>query len=221
VAQQVCLLIHGFSGGPHEVEPLARHLEREGYRTRVAILPGHGPDRANLGKVRWREWVDEACAEAAKLQEEAGMFDLVGFSMGGLIAAYLANRYSVRRLVLLNAAVYYLSPTRFVRDLAERLSRRDLLVLSRISSTPLQAVRQFMQLVRNLKPEFGSISVPTLIVQGQQDPVVHPRSANYLYSAIPGEKAVRLYPQARHLICLEPGAELVFRDVSRFLACRD
>lgn len=44
---------------------------------------------------------------------------VIGFSMGGLIAAYLAVNYPVKKLVLLSAAAYYVNPKQLAADIGK------------------------------------------------------------------------------------------------------
>lgn len=213
-----CLLMHGFTGGPYEVMPLAEHLRNQGIHCHVPTLPGHDTDLKGLGVVTWRDWLDAAASEADKLTRQFGEIDVVGFSMGGLISAYLANRFPVRRLVLLNAAVIYLSPYRFISDLAERFRCRDWDHLLRVTHTPLPAAFQFMKLARYTRlRELPRITVPTLIAQGKKDQIVHPRSAEYIYNRIRGERKLIYFPNSRHLICMEQEAPELFAAVEHFL----
>ncbi|WP_243735233.1 alpha/beta hydrolase [Paenibacillus turpanensis] len=215
--QKACLLIHGFTGGPYELHPLASYLGQKGHRCQSVTLPGHEGDLRALRKVHRTEWIQ--CVEEAgkELADQHGEFDLIGFSMGGLLAAYAANRLPVRRLVLVNTAVYYVSPGRFVREAVRQFRDGNLRSLSVKQATPLRAVLQFTQLVRELKPEFPQIRIPTLVVQGEQDQIVHPYSANYIYGRLAGKKQLIWYPRSRHMICLDEEAERLFTDIERFL----
>jgi len=213
---RACLLLHGFTGGPYEVQPLADHLEARGWSCAVPTLPGHDGPLRDLYRTRFEEWVLGAAAAAGELARKHGSFDLVGFSMGGLIAAYLANRFPVRRLALLNAAVHYVSPKRFVRNALNRLRAGEVRELRTKRDTPLGAVIEFTKLVRLLKPEFAKLTTPTFIAQGEQDEVVHPRSAMFIASRVKGEKTLIVYPHSRHMICFEPDAPYVFRHIERF-----
>ncbi|WP_248925560.1 alpha/beta hydrolase [Paenibacillus hamazuiensis] len=219
--QVPCLLLHGFTGGPFEVEPMARYLESFGCACRTPTLPGHDPELKGLKDARWHEWIQAASGEAEYLERQYGTFDLVGFSMGGLIAAYLANRFAVRRLVLLNAAAIYVSPGRFVRELAERTRTWKWSDWSKAKRTPLKATGQFLRLARELRPEFSLVTVPTLVVQGGLDPIVHPRSAQYIFNRLAGEKKLVTFPESKHMICLEPEAERLFELVHQFFRSED
>jgi carboxylesterase len=213
-----CLMLHGFTGGPYEVAPLADYLTQTGVTCHVPVLPGHDPELSTLGQVQSGDWLEAASQEAHTLTQQYGAIDLVGFSMGGLLTAYLANRFPIRRLVLLNAAVFYFSPLRLIKDVIRRFREDDWTVWNRkIKRTPLQATRQFVELNKRLRPELSLITVPTLIAQGERDPIIHPKSATYLYRQLQGEKEIHYYPHTRHMICLEPEAPAVFESVIRFL----
>ncbi|MED4603992.1 alpha/beta fold hydrolase [Paenibacillus validus] len=216
--ERACLLLHGFTGGPYEVQPLADYLQGYGYDCHVPTLPGHDPELLGLAASTWQDWLDAAADEARRLSRHYASVDLIGFSMGGLISAYLANRFPIRRLVLLSAAAIYISPVRFMRDLVDRMRTHDWEHWQRVKRVPLPAAVQFMKLARFAKRhELNRISVPTLIIQGRQDQIVHPRSARYIYNRIQGEKELLYVPKSRHLLCLEPEAAEVFQAVRRFL----
>ncbi|MFC0214721.1 alpha/beta hydrolase [Paenibacillus chartarius] len=213
-----CLLLHGFTGGTDELEPLARELERCGRSCVLPLLPWNGRKLGEGGRVHWKDWVEAAEEEARNLERQQTSFDVVGFSMGGLLAAYMATKYRVRRLVLLNAAVIYISPARFARELTMRLRQGDRGHLEKMGGTPLQATWQFTRLVKHMRPELRKVKVPTLIAQSELDQVVHPFSARYVHSKLQGPKELHTFPRSNHLICQGPDAPELFRVVERFLA---
>ncbi|WP_239551103.1 alpha/beta hydrolase [Paenibacillus elgii] len=215
---RVCLLLHGFTGGPFELEPLADYLRQQGYVCVLPTLPGHDAEMRMMRGVQWQDWLNAVAVEADRLSRQYGAIDVVGFSMGGLLSAYVANRFPVRRLVLLNAAVIYVSPGKFIRNLAQRVRIGLREPWERPKSVSLSAPVQFMKLVRYAKQqELPRISVPTLVVQGKQDQVIHPYSARYIYDRLRGEKELLYMPHSRHMICLEPEAPQLFAAVAGFL----
>ncbi|RKN84108.1 alpha/beta hydrolase [Paenibacillus ginsengarvi] len=217
MSDKVCLGLHGFTGGPFELTPLARYLENAGWTCLLPTLPGHErPD--GLRQVRWNDWLDAAEREAQRLTERYGSFDLVGFSMGGALAAHIASRYPVRRLVLLNAAVIYASPYLLLQDFGSALQAGDWRRYMKIRRTPLRATVQFMRLVRSAKPMWKGIGAPTMIAQSGRDPVVHPHSASVLASLIPSVARVEYFPASKHLICLDREADALFARIGQFLS---
>jgi len=218
---RACLLLHGFTGGPFEVEPLARHLRACGWHCVAPTLPGHGEPLRELKNVRFADWLAAASAEAESLIARYGAIDVVGFSMGGLLAAYVANRYPVRRLALLNAAVYYISPMRFLRNAARQLRSDGLKGLRIKHETPPAAILEFAKLVRTLRPELARVAQPTFIAQSERDEIVHPRSAQYISRAVRGEKEAVSYPNSLHMICGGPDAGQLFIHIEQFFAKGD
>ncbi|KIL39525.1 hypothetical protein SD70_19730 [Gordoniibacillus kamchatkensis] len=214
---KTALLLHGFTGGPYELEPLAAELERTGVRCVLPLLPWNGSQLEKTERVHWSDWVQAAEAEARQLASEAEPFDCIGFSMGGLLAAYIATRYPVRKLVLLNAAVIYVSP-HFARGFAERFRQGDRSHWNKMRGTPFRATWQFTRLVKHLKPELPKVTVPTLIAQSELDQVVHPLSARYLYGKLSGPRELRYFPKSSHMICQGPEAADLCRAVAHFLA---
>jgi carboxylesterase len=212
-----CLLFHGFTGGPFEVLPLSDYLQKKGKTCSVPKLPWHGENMAELESWHWTEWVDSAEKQAHRMTAEYGSFDLVGFSMGGLLSAYLTSRYPVRRLVLINTPVVYVSPGRLLKVIRQDGIYRDRDFFNKLRSTPIRAAWQFTRLVRHLKPELSKVSVPTLIIQSEEDYVVHPLSARYIYRKVGGYRKLTWYPRSNHLICLGEEAAQLFKEVNAFL----
>ena len=109
------LFIHGFTGGTFEVRPFVNYLRmKTDWLISTPTLPGHGV-KLDLRKGSANSWLMEAEIAIRKLQREVDRVIVVGFSMGGLIAMYLALRYRVDKLVLLSAAAKYISPRHLLK----------------------------------------------------------------------------------------------------------
>jgi len=82
--------VHGFSGTPGELRPLAERLARHGYSVEAPLLAGHGGSQDELAAVTWRDWVSSAQQALDALRTRCETVVLIGFSMGGAITLYLA-----------------------------------------------------------------------------------------------------------------------------------
>lgn len=211
------LLFHGFTGDPTDVEPITKMLSSHDWNCSAPVLPGHENGFQNIGVVSWREWLAKAEEEAEALSRRCQSFSVVGFSMGGLLAAYIANRYPVERVVLLNAAVIYLSPLRYLTYFLEKFRSRDLAHFRRAARIPRSAVREFIKLSSALRREFRYVRQPTLICQSGRDQIVHPHSARYLQRVIPGQTTVATFPRSTHVICWDVERLDVVSEVEQFL----
>lgn len=225
---QGCLLLHGFTGNPDEVAPLAKHIqERTDWLIHLPTLPGHEAD-GDLREVTWQDWLQFAEAEFQHLQQKCTSVYVVGFSMGGLIALYLSVKYTVPRLVLLAPALFQLNTPQLLEDfvkifkeyppenpaILDQLERYK----RKITTTPLRAVYQFKKLVKEVTPYIPYVDSPVLIIQGKKDDVVVPDSAKRIYSQVSSEEKELLYlPESKHMLCHDVEKELVFQAVSQFL----
>lgn len=80
----------------------------------MPYLPGHAPsdDIINFTTEKTTELVKAAYHDLASRCDQV---DIIGFSMGGALATYIAGNFSVNKLVLLAPANYYFSPTFGIR----------------------------------------------------------------------------------------------------------
>lgn len=223
-----CLCIHGFTGSPFEVEPLVNYLkERTNWEIAVPTLPGHG-DTLSLKGIDYNKWIEHAEQELKRLIAKCEMVYVIGFSMGGLIASYLAIHYPVTKLVLLSTAAFYINPKQLFFDIGEmvkdafrgRLLQNEMFIRykRKIRATPITATLQFRRLVASIRPVLHQVSIPTLIAQGESDGVVPPKSAQYLYQQI-GTSAKKLIylKDSKHLICHCDERENLFSEILQFL----
>lgn len=223
-----CLCIHGFTGAPYEVAPLVQFLKkRTDWQFAVPTLPGHG-ESLDLKGIRYQDWIDHAETALQGLMETCDTIYIIGFSMGGLIASYLAAHYPVNRLVLLSAAAYYVNPKQLALDIIDmvkdsfrgRIANNELFLRykRKIKETPLTATMQFRTLVTKVRPLLAEISTPTFIAQGECDGIVPPKSARYLYQQIGAEQKKLIYYQnSKHLICHSEERENLFTEIFKFL----
>ncbi|WP_221566844.1 carboxylesterase [Alkalihalobacillus sp. TS-13] len=224
-----CLCLHGFTGSPYEVEPLVHFLkENTDWLVVSPTFPGHDTDNGRMERVTYQDWIQTAEEKLRELQKTCDKIYVVGFSMGGIIAGYLAASNKIDRLVLLSAAAHYVSPSHLAQDIKHML--QDLFkgnlkenemfqrYVRKFRGTPLSMTFQFRSLIRSLRPYLKKVNTPTLIIQGECDGVVPKKSAKYIYNTIRSKNKEIIYlPQSKHIICHDIEQEDVIRHVYRFL----
>lgn len=98
-----CLLLHGFGGSPYDLKPLAQALATDDRTVLAPCLAGHcGESVREMRKASQHEWLEGARGAFERLRKGHRAVDIVGFSLGGLLALDLAKESSVRRVVLIN-----------------------------------------------------------------------------------------------------------------------
>ena len=195
------LLVHGFTGTPHEMEPLADPLAAAGFGVLGLRLPGHGtpePGEPNEWSA-WEEAVHDGFTELATLQPGAHCA-VVGLSMGALLVLELARQRAdaVRSVVALSPAVTLPPAIRGALWLAARTfgerGRRRLLPKGQsdisddsVRAThpksppfPVAAALSFNELRLAVRARVGAVVQPQLIVHSVRDRTCPVAGAHWL-----------------------------------------
>lgn len=218
-----CLLIHGFTGGPFEMQPLADHLQQCNYTTLCPTLSGHGTNKRELARTTWKDWLQSAEDNYLQLARRHSQIVVIGFSMGGLLAVNLAVKYPVSKLVTVSMPIYPLWFKQLARNVVADIKGGNYQHLRKYyansSSTPLKAIINLFSLIRHTKPLLTSLQVPWLILQGLEDDTVHPKSALYIYQQAGSmQKYLKTLPFSGHQVFSSQEKKLVVDYISRFIA---
>jgi carboxylesterase len=216
------LLLHGLTGTPAEVRPIAEALHAAGFAVRAPLLAGHD-DPESLAEHGWRDWY--ATAEAA-LRELAGdgRVVVVGFSMGALLALRLAacRRREVAGVVSISVflelpawqaalarvlAALHRHPLhrRFVGHFPKRAV--DVRVFARgqaspsLRAIPYAAIAGLAELQRDVRGRLGHIVAPLLLMHGRYDHTAPPEGSERVAQAV-ASAAVRrvVLPRSFHIV---------------------
>ncbi|WP_419419656.1 alpha/beta hydrolase [Legionella sp. D16C41] len=104
-AQNALLLLHGFSSTPGVYRFLLPSI-REYYDSLIVpALPGHADSIKSFSQLRAQELFDFAEQTCKLLIENYEHVDVLGLSLGGLLACYLSSKYNLRHLYLLAPAL--------------------------------------------------------------------------------------------------------------------
>jgi len=231
------LLLHGLTGSPFEVRHVADRLHASGMRCLGPVMPGHGGDPRALETLRWRDWVDGAAAELAKLEGARRTF-VVGCSMGALVACALSHRLPDRvdGLVLLAPALRLSGTARLAGLLGEKTRLGTLLppvpklggsdvrdpATRRANPTmravPLRAVGELMGLGRHVERILPGVAAPALVVAARNDHTVKLTGARRLARRIgSGPARLLVLPRSYHLVGIDVERDQVADAVAKFL----
>jgi len=128
---RVTLFFHGLTAGPRQFAPLAAHVYASGDNVLIPRLPRHGhADRMteNLRHLSADELVAFVGEQIAIAREFGDRVRVVGFSLGGLLAAWSAQHESVERAI---AIAPLLGLAGVPRGLTPLLARRMLQLRNR------------------------------------------------------------------------------------------
>jgi carboxylesterase len=201
----VFLLVHGFMGTPREWRPLADVLHEAGYAVQAPLLPGFGPELAELSRMSLRDWIATLHATARDIAPSPII--LVGFSFGGALSTILAPIIAPIHLVLLAPfshmplpvwyrrllplfALFSAGPRPFARiDFDDprvqqafsgwntALDVSDPLIRRELRSLhfPWSLLRELDEIARQARAAASQVLCPVTIVQGRADQTVRLR----------------------------------------------
>ncbi|MFA9559548.1 alpha/beta hydrolase [Evansella sp. AB-rgal1] len=223
-----CLCLHGFTGTPSEMEAITSHLTKKQWLVYSPTLPGHGT-KDGLRGVTYKHWIYAAKVAVEELLHRCEKVYVIGFSMGGMIASFIAANYPVERLVLISASAYYLNPKQIFQEakgwVLEGL-RGELVddhmysfYRQKIKDTPLLATKEFALMIRQLRKHLRNVRIPTLIIQGENDGLVPARkSAEFIHEQIQSEeKKLYYFPKAKHYIWFGEDKDALLQRIDEFL----
>lgn len=101
---QALLILHGFSSSPAVYRALIPQITR--YDAIVCpVLPGHAENLECFSQVTATQWLNYVQEHYLVLQDNYEQVDVLGLSLGGLLACELAKTYSINHLYLLAPAL--------------------------------------------------------------------------------------------------------------------
>ncbi len=193
------LVLHGFTGNPASMRPLAEALAAAGFAVDLPLLPGHGTSVDDMQTTTWADW--SAAADAAYTALAArvtGRIVVVGLSMGGALTCHVAAAHpEIAGIVAINAVV---TEPAGIRDLLELMLAGGDTVMDAIGSdiadpdadeqayekTPLRPLLSLIEAAGPMAASLGQITAPALIITSRQDHTVEPTNSDVLADALSG-----------------------------------
>lgn len=232
------VLLHGFTGTPYEVRPLADVLCAHGMHCVAPLLPGHGRVVSLLAQITAARLLD-AAQDTLLTSSARGPVTLVGLSTGALIAAALAAAHPshVNALILLTPALD-LGPK---GQLGIALARRGLGLLVPVIPKespggesgdpqgqannptypviPVAGLPALGDLQRAARAALPLVMAPTQVSIGARDGTVPPGTVDVVARLLSRAAAVEqhAYPHTQHLMLLDVERDAITADVVTFL----
>lgn len=100
------ILVHGLFDTPFIMRDLARHLTSRCYVVYDVMLTGHGTRPGDLLNVTRDEWKREVSYVVEQVGKEHKELYIGGFSLGGALSLYAANKFDVIKGVMLFAPAF-------------------------------------------------------------------------------------------------------------------
>jgi len=192
------LVLHGFTGNPSSVRPLAEFLAADGFTVSLPRLPGHGTSVADMMTTSWADWTGAVLDAYDDLAARTARVAVVGLSMGGGLSAYVAQRRDVGAVVFINPLVK--PPVPEMIDGLNQLIEAGLTTIDAIGSdvkregvselaydaTPLACAKSLFDGIGEVYDALGSIVAPSLLLSSREDHVVTADNGDDLVARVRG-----------------------------------
>jgi esterase/lipase len=230
------VLCHGYLAAPLEVRGLAEHLHRLGHTVHVPRLAGHGTAPEQLANATAEDWLRCYLRSVAILKSTCQRVIVGGFSTGGLLAFEAAAMHpDVLGCFAINPALQIVDPMSKIVPLVVGWNqvmdglRLGMAKYEHFDNYPensetnypvnyLSGVHQLERLIHRCRGSLNKVTVPTLIVQGDHDPVIKAASGPEALAAIRSEeKDLAMMAFKRHAIVRGEGSEAVLERIGEFV----
>jgi len=194
--RKAILMIHGFVGGNYDFGCLHNELQLyKQFDVFTFTLPAH--DKFIVNDVKYKEWIDESIRQLEFLISNGYKeIYLIGHSMGGVIAAYLASQYKeVKKIVLAAPAFRYFhfkdgkldikslnKAFKNIPGIFREMNGEQ--VISKILKTPISTTLEFTKLVNHCQNCVNYITCDTLTIHGMNDTIVTSDATEHVYNSI-------------------------------------
>lgn len=226
------LVLHGFTGNPGTMRLVTGALVDAGCTVEAPRLPGHGTHLDDMLKTGWAEWSTAADHAFTSLAARREKVVVVGLSMGGTLAAWLAGRHGdrVAGIVLINPAVMPPDPEQ--RQLVVDMLDAGEAVVGGLGSdiadpdavedayvgTPLAPLLTLLDGNRDdVQPVLPSITCPILLMTSPQDHVVDPAASDHLVSLVSGPVERVSLDRSFHVATLDHDRDLIIERTIDFV----
>jgi carboxylesterase len=225
------LVLHGFTGNPTSMLPLATLAAQRGYSVELPRLPGHGTTVEDMITTTWSDWTAAAEAAYDDLAARCDRVAIVGLSMGGGLTAYVAElRDAVAACVFINPLVKP-PPAELLEGLEGLLAagmetidsigsdiKKQGVVESSYPATPLAPAKSLFEGLVKVYENLSLISAPSLLISSREDHVVTSDNGDDLVAMVSGPIERVWLEDSYHVATLDNEQALVESLTFDFLA---
>lgn len=189
----IIVTVHGFGKNlSHEFDPFTRYFKKKRYD----VVQFDMYDLNNPDDIHFQDWIARAEKNMQMVEKKNRPIILLGFSMGGVIASYLASIYPVKLLILCAPAFQYL-------DLP-KITAQGVKLIKKIgkgtdgNSVDSKRTKAFTEVVSTYKASIDLVDCPVVFIHGTADEIIPIDSSRDAYKNFVGKKRMILLEGAKH-----------------------
>lgn len=215
------LAIHGFGGDVSEISPLCDIMRKKEYCVVSPTLAGHGATKVELSQTKFTDWIESAIESYVQLEAKYEKVVVIGFSMGGLIAVNLYELYPFDYFITVNTPIYFWNIKAAVHNLSSDFSTTAHKYIDESRNKSLGSMTEFLKILNLSKQKFNKVDCDTLIIQALDDDTVKPKSANYIYNHVKGNKEQYFCDTGGHIVLKSENVDDIAYRIDSFIRGED
>ncbi len=222
--QRVLLALHGFSSSPAVYRKLLPQIKN--YDAVICpVLPGHAESIHAFAQVKADDWLATAYSHCEQLIHEYEQVDVLGLSLGGLLACELSKHFKLHHLFLLAPALKLNMNTAVMLKLAIILKKLGFHSLRNAAGgllcdeegeiayrrVPINAIIEVLQLSLNF--EWVAPNCPVDLFLGTHDEVVSSKQVEQLFDPLSNVN-IHWLPHSAHVLPLDNDREEIIKCIN-------
>lgn len=225
-----CLVIHGFTGNPSSMRPIAEALAADGHAVEMPRLPGHGTTVEDMNTTSWPDWTAEVEDAYQRLAGRCDHVVAIGLSMGGTLTGWIGAQHpDIAGLVFINAAAERSDEMRaglqamldggdeYMDGIGSDVADPEV-TESAYAKVPLAPLVSMLDAVADLQDRLGDITAPALIMTSPQDHVVAPTASDHLAATLGGPVERVTLERSYHVATIDHDRDLIIERIRDFIA---
>lgn len=223
------LVLHGFTGNPQSMRPLAEAFAGAGYAVEMPLLSGHGTSVDDMLTTSWADWSADAEAAYERLAARTDQVVVAGLSMGGSLTVWLATRHpELAGIICVNPATQAAAE---VRDFIQSLVDDGQETMDSIGSdvadpssgelaypaTPLRPLLSMFDAANEVQASIGNVTCPLLLFTSPEDHVVPPTDSDFLAASVAGPVERVSCDRSYHVATIDYDKDLIIERSLEFV----
>lgn len=215
------LVLHGFTGNPQSVRPLAEGLADAGFSVEMPLLSGHGTVVEDMLDTTWSDWSADAERALQRLSSRTETQVVAGLSMGGSLTVWLATRHpELAGIICVNPATRAAAEVQdYIRALIAEGDETFESIGSDVAdpdcpesaydATPLRPLLSLFEASDELTPMLDRVTAPLLLFTSPQDHVVPPGDSDFLAERVSGPVERVSCERSYHVATLDYDSQMI------------
>lgn len=238
--KKAVILIHGFCENC-EIS-FSQFLSSTNFRRYDIIkytISGHNPEVDE--EFEYKKEINRINLFVEDIVNKYDSVDVIGFSLGGALASYVASKYKINRLVVIGPAFKYLTSIDIsknfmhaLKDIAHTKNLKDgiqkyidenithkesiFMDLKDFNIHEFPSITNFVKIIDVLKDETGYIDCPTLIIHGEHDELIPISSSLFVLNKVTNKnKFMIVAPDSMHRVLASDNAAMYYALIEKFI----